>query len=118
MVAWVARVRRRLLDTVVKPLSSGTKRSVVEDDEATPRDSAEEAGSWAAAVIATALGSVAVAEAETDGGVRWWAVLQGGKPSREALRDDESEHNDDPLPGDDGGLGRFGIALVGWMGCD
>ena len=63
------RVRCRLLDTVVKPSSSGAERAVVEDDEATPRGSAEAAGSKAAAGISTALGGVAVAEVETDGGV-------------------------------------------------
>ena len=98
MVAWAVRVRRRLLDTVVKPSSSGAERAVVEDDEVTPIGSAEVAGSRAAAGVATALGGVAVAEAETDGGVEWRAVLQGRRPSREALRDDESEPSDDPLP--------------------
>ena len=72
---------------------------MVEDDEATLRGSAEGVGSRAAAGVATALGGVAVTETETDGGVKWRTVLQGGKPPREALRDDESEHNDDPLPG-------------------
>ena len=103
MVAWAVRVRRHLSDTVVKPLSSGAKRSVVEGDEATPRSSAEGAGSMAAAGIATALSGVGVAETETDGAVKWRVVLQGGKPPREALRDNESEHNDDPLPGDQKG---------------
>ena len=117
MVAWAVRVRRRLYDTVVKPSSSRAERAVVEDDEATPRGSAEVAGSRAAAGVATALGGVPVAETEADGGVRWRAVLQEGKPPREAFRDDELEPNDDSLPGD-GSLGRFGIAPVGWMGCD
>ena len=117
MVGWVVRVRRRLLDTMVKPSSSGAERAVVEDDEATLRGSAEVAGSRAAAGVATALGDVAVAETETDGGVKWRAVLQGGKPPPETLRDDESEPNDDPLPGD-GNLGHTGIAPVGWMDCD
>ena len=58
---------------------------VVEDDEATPRGSAEVAGSRAAAGVATVLGGVAVAEVQTDSGVKWWAVLQGKKPPREAL---------------------------------
>ena len=40
---------------------------VVEEDEAIPRGSAEGVDSMAAAVVATALGGVAVAEAETDG---------------------------------------------------
>ena len=44
-------------------------------------------------------------------------VGEGGKPPREALLVNELEHNDDPLPGD-GSLGRFGIAPVGWMGCN
>ena len=61
-----------------------------------PRGSAEGEGSKTAAT------ATAVAEAETDGGVKWRTVLQGGKPPREALRDDESETNDDPLPGDGG----------------
>ena len=56
---------------------SGAERAVVEDDEATPRGNAEEAGSRAAAVVATTLGIVAVAEAETGGGVKWQTVLQG-----------------------------------------
>ena len=90
---------------------------MVENDEATPRDSAKVAGSRVATGIATALESVAVAETEADGGVEWRAVLQGGKPPREALRDYELEPNDDPLPGDEN-LGCFGIAPVGWMGCD
>ena len=89
----------------------------VEDDKATPRGSSDGAGSRAAAGVATTLGDVAVAEAETDGSVKWWAVLQNGKPSREALRDDESEPNDDPRSGD-GNLRRFRIAPVGWMGCN
>ena len=55
-----------MLDTVVKPSSSEAERTVVEDDEATPRGSAEVAGSTAAADVATALGDVAVAEAKTD----------------------------------------------------
>ena len=103
-----------LFDTVMKPSSSGTEKSVVENDEATPRCSAEGAGSRAEAV----LGGIAVAETETDGGVKWRAVLRGRKPTRVALRDDESKPNDDPLPGDDGGLGRFGTALVACMDCN
>ena len=114
MVAWAVRVGRRLLDTVVKLSSSGAERAVV---EATPRGSAEGVESRAAAVVATALRVVAVTEAETDGWVKWRAVLQGGKPPREALPDDESEPNDDPLPGD-GSRGRFGMAPVACMGCD
>ena len=107
MVAWAVRVWRRLLDIVVKPSSSGAERSVVEDDEVTPRGSAEGVGLRAAAVVATTLRGVAVAEAETDSGAKWRPVLQGGIAPCKALRDDDSEHNDDPLPGDDGGLGRF-----------
>ena len=103
MVASAIQVRRRLLDTVVKPSSSGAERAVVEDDEVTPIGSAEVAGSRAAADVATTLGGVTVAEAEKDGGVEWRAVLQGGKQPYEALQDDESEHNDDPLLGDDRG---------------
>ena len=117
MVAWAVLVRRRLLDTVVKPSSSGAERTVVEDDEATPRGSDEGTGSRAATGVATALGGVPVAETETDGGMKWRTVLQGGKPSRETLRHDELEHNDDPMPSD-GNRERFGIAPVGWMGCD
>ena len=109
MVVWVV---CRLFDTVVKPSPSGTERAVVEDDEATLRGSAEGVGSRPAAGVATALGGVAVAEAEVDSRVEWRIVSQGGKLPREALRDDESEPNDDPLPGD-GSLGRFGIVLVG-----
>ena len=75
------------------------------------------AGSRAAAGVATALVGVAVAKAKADNGVKSQPVLQGRKPPREALRDDESEPNNDPLPGDRS-LGRFGIAFVGWMGCD
>ena len=52
--------------TVVKP-SSGAEIAVVEDEEATPRGSAEGAGSRAAAGVATALGSVAVAKTKADG---------------------------------------------------
>ena len=81
---------------------------MVEDDEATLRGSAEGAGSRPASSVATALGGVAVAEAQVDGGVEWRVVSQEGKPPREVLRDDESEPNDDPLPGDN----------VGWMDCD
>ena len=117
MVAWTVRIWRLLLDTVVKPSSSGAETAVVEDDEATPRGSAEVAGSRTAVGVATPVGGVVAAETEADGGVKWRAVLQEGKPPREALRDDESEHNDDPLSGD-GSLGRFGIAPVGWIGCD
>ena len=113
MVVWAVRVRRRLLDTVVKPSSSGAERAVVEDDKATPRCSTEGVDSRAAAGVVTVLGGVAVAEIEMDGGVKWQAVLQGGKQPREALRDDELEHNDDALPGDDRRRGRFGIAPVG-----
>ena len=40
-MAWVVRVRRRLLDTMVKQSSSGAERAVVEDNEATPRGCAE-----------------------------------------------------------------------------
>ena len=61
-------MRRHLFDTVVKPSSSGAERVVVEDDEATPRGSAEVAGSRVAAGVATPLKDVAVEEAETDGG--------------------------------------------------
>ena len=110
-------MRRHLLDTLVKPSSSRAEKSAVEDDEATSRGSAEVAGSRAAAGVATTLEGVAVAETEVDGGVKWRAVLQGGKPPREAPRNDELEPNDDPLPGD-GSLGRFGIAPIGWMGSD
>ena len=70
---------------MVKSSSSGAERAVVEDDEATSGGSTEVAGSRAAACVATALGGVAVAEAEMDGGVKWQAALQGGKPPREAL---------------------------------
>ena len=35
------RIRRCVLDTVVKPSSLGAKRVMVEDEEATPRGSAE-----------------------------------------------------------------------------
>ena len=71
MVAWVVRIRCRLLDTVVKPLSSEADRSVVEDEQATPRGSAEGDDSRAAAGVVTALGGVAAAEAEADGGMKW-----------------------------------------------
>ena len=90
---------------------------MVEDDEVTSRRSAEGADLRAAAGVATALGGVAVAEAETNGRVKRWTVLQGGKPPREALRDDESEPNDDALP-DDEARRRLGMASVGWMDCD
>ena len=50
-------------------------------------------------------------------GVKWRAVVQGGKPRGEALRDDESETNYDPLPGDEA-QGHFGIAPVRCIGCD
>ena len=88
MVVWAIRVRRYLLDTMVKPSSSGAKRAVVEDDEATPRGSAQVTGLRAAAGVATALGGVSAAETEVDGGVKWRAVLQGGKTPRDAPRDD------------------------------
>ena len=84
MLAWAVRVRRRLLD-VMKPLSSGVERAVAENDEATSRGSAEATGSRAVTSVGTALGGVAIAEAETVGGVKRMAVLQGGKPPREAL---------------------------------
>ena len=117
MVAWAVRVRRRLFDTVVKPSLSAVERAVVEDDVATLRGSAEVAGSRAAAVVAIVLGGVAVTEAETDGGMKRRAVLQGRKPPHEALRDDELKLNNDPLPGDKT-RGRFGIVLVGSIGCE
>ena len=63
-------MRRRLLDTVVKPSSSGAERAVVEEDETTPNGSAEGADSRAATGVATALGGVAVVETEADGGVK------------------------------------------------
>ena len=68
LVAWAVRIRRRFLDTVVKPSSSGTERSmVVEDDEATPRGSVDGASSRVAAGVAPALGDVVIAETEMDG---------------------------------------------------
>ena len=73
-------MRRRLLNTVVKPSSSGTERAVVENDKTTPRDSAKVTGSRAAAGVVTTLEGVAAAEAETDGGIKWQTVVQGGKP--------------------------------------
>ena len=54
------RARHRLLDTMVKPSSSGVERAVVKDDEAMHRDGA-------ATGVATVLGG----EAETDGGTKW-----------------------------------------------
>ena len=95
----------------MKPYSSRAERALVEDDETTPRDNTEVAGSRAAAGVATALKGVAVAKAEMNGGMKWRAVLQGGKPPRETLRDDESEPNYDPLLGD-GSLRRLGIAPI------
>ena len=47
-----------MLDTVVKPSSSGAERAVVEDDEATPRGSAEGVDSRAAAGVATTVGFI------------------------------------------------------------
>ena len=79
MVAWAVRVRRRLLDTVVKLSASGAERAVVEDDEATLRGRAEGEGSRIAAGVTIALEGVAVAEAETEDGMKWRPVLQGGK---------------------------------------
>ena len=97
---------------MVKPSSSEAEKAVVEDDEATSRGSAEVAGSRAATGVATALGDVAIAEEETDGGVMWQTVLQGRKPPREELPDNESETNNDPLLCNEG-QGRFDTSPVG-----